>query len=125
MPRKQRSLASRLDTLVVVERPEFVPSPGGGYETIWHEYSQAWCSIRPATAANIERAVAETTQGRITTLVETRWIPGIELVMRLRWRDRWAAGASEAPEHIAEIRGFQNWAGASTVATILVEEVAP
>jgi head-tail adaptor len=72
--------------LVTLENPgAALPDGDGGFTLAWTALDppQVWASIKPATARDLERAVAGTVQASASHLVTLRYVNGVSTKTRL------------------------------------------
>lgn len=55
-----------------------------GFAGSWTTYASGWAAVMPAPAGQTERAVASTTDGTITHLVELDYVEGVRISHRVR-----------------------------------------
>lgn len=101
--------------LVTLQSPTKTFDTDGGYTEAWAPLSpsQVWASIKPATARDLERAVAGTVQAAASHLVAMRYHSGVTTKTRIIWGTR-----------ILAVQGVQNVDERNAELVLACEEVA-
>ncbi len=86
---------------------------GDGYIETWDTYAQVWAAVKPATAAMVERSIAQTLTTPITHIVETDYRSDVSSAHRVLFGDR-----------KLYIRGLQNAEERNKTHTLACEERA-
>jgi SPP1 family predicted phage head-tail adaptor len=73
---------------VTLQTPTSAADGDGGYTDTWATLVTVWASVVPATARDLERAVAGTVQSSATHLVTIRYLAGVTTKTRVLFGTR-------------------------------------
>lgn len=97
-------------------------SAGDGYTETWATYATVWAAVRPATAAAVERVVAQTQQVPITHLVDVDYRSDLRAAHRLLFGGTLVD--TDTNTRKLYIRGVQNAEERNITLTLACEERA-
>lgn len=80
--------AGSLRHRVTLQTPATAADGDGGYTDTWTALATVWASVVPATAHDLERAVAGTVQSSATHLVTIRYLAGVTTKTRVLFGTR-------------------------------------